>query len=103
MGQAKDAPDEPCGNGPARASKKSYAKPDNNEFKIDLRRHLNFSPQPRCSDRPQHSATAVRVPVLPRGAIIYPTLCRAERRMNAAARIFGIFNMSGVREVRFRG
>jgi hypothetical protein len=46
MSQAKDAPDEPCGNGPARASKKSHAKPDHNQFKIDLRRHLNFSPQP---------------------------------------------------------
>ena len=42
MSQAKDAADKPCGNGPARTCEKSYASPDNNQFKIDLRRHLIF-------------------------------------------------------------
>jgi hypothetical protein len=42
MSQAKDAADKPRGNGPARTCEKSYASPDNNQFKIDLRRHLIF-------------------------------------------------------------
>jgi len=68
MSQAKDAPDEPCGDGPARASKKSYAKPDHNQLKIDLRRHLNVSPQPGCNDRPQHSMRCHSIPdALPHG------------------------------------
>ena len=68
MSQAKDAPDEPCGDGPARASKKSYAKPDHNQLKIDLRRHLNVCPQPGCNDRPQHSMRCHSIPdALPHG------------------------------------
>jgi hypothetical protein len=42
MSQAKDPTDKPCGNGPARTCEKPNASPNNNEFKIDLRRHLIF-------------------------------------------------------------
>jgi hypothetical protein len=39
MSEAKDAADKPRGNGPARTCEKSHAKPDDNQFKIDLYRH----------------------------------------------------------------
>jgi hypothetical protein len=40
MSQAKDATNKPRGNGPARACEKSHASPDDNQFNIDLCRHL---------------------------------------------------------------
>jgi hypothetical protein len=40
MSEAKDATNKPRGNGPARAGKKSHASPNDNQLKIDLRRHL---------------------------------------------------------------
>src|SRR5262249_23465914 len=43
MGQAKDAADQPVGNGPTPTYEKSHAKPDDNQFKIDLCRHLNLA------------------------------------------------------------
>ena len=42
MGQTKDAADKPGGNRPTRTNKKSHAKPDDDQFKIDLCRHLNL-------------------------------------------------------------
>ena len=42
MGKAKDAADKPGGNRPTRTNEKSHAKPDDDQFKIDLCRHLNL-------------------------------------------------------------
>ena len=42
MGQPKDATNKPGRKRPARTSEKSHASPDDNQFYIDLCRHLNF-------------------------------------------------------------
>jgi len=42
MGETKNAADKPGGNRPPGTNEKSHAKPDDNQLKIDLCRHLNL-------------------------------------------------------------